>query len=154
MDSRNIRNARQAMERSKIPNSRKVVSLLFETFIENRGKLKSAEVYLKGLCKKGEFYQWRQELSDKGWLVFEIDRSGKFANYYPGKKLLKYINKEKAESHEMATSRDLKQLEKEIDIKLKEQEKDILDKVVKLFNPPVDEKKVTDLKDKLKLVKD
>jgi hypothetical protein len=126
-------NAKQAIYRAKISHSDKVASLLFETFLENRGKIKSAEVYRKGICKKNDFTKWRTMLCEKGWLIFELSSDGKSSNYYPGKKLLKYINKEKQESYEIATTKELNDVESEHN-KLKKEYEEFKEETNKKFD--------------------
>jgi hypothetical protein len=57
--------------------------------------------------KSGEFYEMRKKLKDKGWLGFDTDARGKLLGYYSGKKLIKYINREKASQFELATKDEI-----------------------------------------------
>lgn len=106
-----------ALARAKINAPGKAATLLLDTFLEQNARLRAAEVYKKGLCEEGKFYAWRKELCDKGWLVFDLTNQGKVARYFPGKKLMKYINNEKSLRYEIATTRDLAEMDVEIEAK-------------------------------------
>jgi hypothetical protein len=95
------------MRRQKVKKSGNVATLLLEVFLEGNGKLRAAQVYEKNLCEKNQFYIWRKEMCDTEWLVFELTNDGKVARYYPGRKLKKYINKEKKINYELASTKDL-----------------------------------------------
>ena len=107
-----------ALARASVKSPGAVATLLLDTFIKNSGRLRAAEVYSKKLCEQGKFYAWRKELCDKNWLIFELTNVGKVSRYYPGKKLVKYINQEKEASFEIATTKDLNKLELETQEKI------------------------------------
>ena len=79
-----------------------LATLLLDTFIENEGRLLSNRVVSLELCPEGLFREWRKDLVEKGWLIWSEAQTDK-GQYYPGKKLIIYINKEKIASKEMAT---------------------------------------------------
>ena len=144
---------RQALARNKIAKSGNTATILLETFLEVNGKLRAAEVYKRGLCPEGKFYAWRKELCDKGWLVFELINNGKVARYYPGKKLVNYVNKEKELSYELASTKDLYEAErlaearyvsKEKHERLEERVKSLeaaMDRVINILDPDTNEAK-------------
>ena len=86
-------NLRKALKNSKIEPNGKIATILLDCFINLDGKLRVPLFREKGLCQKsGEFYEMRKKLKSKGWLEFDTDAGGKLIRYYPGKKLIKYIN--------------------------------------------------------------
>ena len=93
---------RKALERSGVSAGGATATLLFEIFLEDSGRLLASKVSSRGLCAEGEFGKWRKELIDKGWLVWSEKQEDK-GFYTPGKKLLRYINKEKLASKELVT---------------------------------------------------
>jgi hypothetical protein len=111
---------RVALYRQKIALSGSISTLLLETFLEDSGRLLSSRVVARGLCEEGYFGKWRKDLIDKGWLVWSETQSDK-GLYYPGKKLIPYINKEKAQINVMATQDSVESLrvdlKKDIDMK-------------------------------------
>lgn len=147
------RNVRQALHRNGVKSSAKVATILLETFLEGNGKLRAAEVYKKGLCSEGKFYEWRKNLCDKGWLIFDLTNNGKVARYYPGKKLLKYVNKEKELSYELASTKDLFEAERLAELryvskdrheKLAERVRSLeaaMDRVINILDPETNDKK-------------
>ena len=146
-------NLRRALVRAKINGAGKVATVLLDTFLEVNGRLRAAEVYKKGLCSEGKFYEWRKTLCDKGWLVFDLTNNGKVARYYPGKKLVKYVNKEKELNYELASTRDLYEAErlaearyvsKEKHERLEERVKSLeaaMDRVINILDPNTNEAK-------------
>lgn len=97
---------RMALSRSDIKDSGTTAHLLLETFVRGNGKLYAQNVVIKKLCAFGGFKSWRDDLIKKGWLEFNYS-SAKISNDYsthlPGKKLIKYINREKFVSKELVT---------------------------------------------------
>lgn len=93
---------RLALLRSKIEHSGAASTLLLEAFIEDSGRLTASKVVSRGLCQEGEFSQWRRKMVDGGWIVWSEIQSDK-GQYFPGKKLIGYINKEKVSSKEIVT---------------------------------------------------
>ena len=128
----------------------KLGTYLLDTFLENEGQIKSVRVYELGLCSEDqkEFRDWRKKLCDKGWLDFVIENN-KSVTYKPGKKLLKYVNREKIATHELATKNDLfshtKPIKEELDKKADKSELEELRKAMKrvlnIIDPPADEQK-------------
>jgi hypothetical protein len=93
---------RKALERSGVLGGGATATLLFETFLEDSGRLLASKVISRGLCVEGEFGKWRRELIDRGWLVWSETQPDKGC-YAPGKKLIYYINKEKLSQKEIVT---------------------------------------------------
>lgn len=143
---------RLALLRSGFEQSGTTSTLLLELFIEDGGRCSAAKVVARGLCKDGEFWAWRKELVEKGWLQWSEQQSDK-GQYFPGKKLMPYINKEKLSSKEIATVDQIHSLDKKIDSKadraevneLRQQVNDLKEWVMELkaaSEPPdTDEKK-------------
>jgi len=100
--------ARNQMAYQKIKNPCKVATILFDTFILRNAKLLLEHCREKKLCpKSGEFYAWRNELKEKEWLNFDFTPEGKLKRYYPGTKLIPFINAIKNKYYELATTEDI-----------------------------------------------
>lgn len=131
----------EALKRAKFVNYGGMTTLLLETFVFNKGDLKASLVESRGLCETGKFKVWRDELITKGWLNYTI---GEYSRHSPGSKLLKYVNKEKMLSHEMATVSDVVHVDKKVE-KLEER-LSLLEATVKhvieTYDPPVTEAKI------------
>ena len=91
-----------ALRRSKIKNYGSVASYFLEVFVEREGRILAVDVALKGLCKEGEFSKWRSEMISKGWLEWSSSQADR-GQYFAGKKLVKYINRELQENKQIAT---------------------------------------------------
>lgn len=94
--------AQLALRKQKVPAHGGTATLLLEAFLEDSGRLTASKVVTRGLCNEGEFSSWRKQLVDKGWLIWSETQNDK-GQYYPGKKLMRYINKEKIISREVVT---------------------------------------------------
>ena len=103
--------------RAKIPSSGALATLLLETFVEHDGRLLSSTVYSRGICDQKQFREWRKELIDKGWLIWSESQTDK-GIYFPGKKLITYINKEKITQKEIATRESVERLRSDLDSKI------------------------------------
>jgi hypothetical protein len=102
---------RCALVRNKIESPGKVATILLEAFVGQNGKLRVSMCREKGLCLNGgEFYEWRRMLKEKDWLAYDTDDEGKLIRYFPGRRLVPYVNREKAK-FEIATTHDLLALE-------------------------------------------
>ena len=103
---------RRALVRSKgIDSPGKVATILLETFVEQNGKLRVSMCRERGLCLNGgDFYEWRRLLKEKDWLSYDTDGDGKLIRYFPGRRLVPYVNREKLK-FEIATTHDLHALE-------------------------------------------
>ena len=111
-------NLRKALKNNKIEPNGKIATILMDCFIRLDGKLRIASFHDKGLCQKsGEFYEMRKKLKSKGWLEFDNDANGKLIRYYPGKKLIKYINREKTTQFELATKDEIGALAANVELK-------------------------------------
>lgn len=92
----------ESLRRAKIDKYGLVSTLLLEAFLENEGRVLAAQVVARGICEEGKFREWRKELIDKEWIKWSETQMDK-GQYFPGKKIINYINKEKIASKEMAT---------------------------------------------------
>ena len=92
----------QALRRNGVKDSGTTSTLLLEAFLENEGRLLASQVGALGLCEEGKFREWRKELIDKEWIKWNEIQMDK-GQYFPGKKLINYINKEKLGQKEVAT---------------------------------------------------
>ncbi len=90
------------LKRGGVQSHGSTATLLLETFVEDSGRLTASKVVARGLCKEGEFWSWRKSMIEKGWLNWSEQQPDK-GQYFPGKKLIPYINKEKLYSKEIAT---------------------------------------------------
>lgn len=149
----------QALHRQKVMNPGIVATTLLEVFIHMNGDMKASFIQGKGLCEPGKFTEWRENLIKKGWLSYTI---GAYSRHQPGPKLIKYINKEKSFScelasipdvqnlvskarEEMATKEELAQVKERVSL-LEEAVKNMIEE----FDPPVTEEKI---QRRLKIVK-
>jgi hypothetical protein len=132
---------RVSLKRAGIPNSGATATLLLECFLNNHGDLKASLVEARGLCEAGKFKIWRDELITKGWLHYSI---GDYSRHSAGQKLVKYINKEKMLSSEIATTDEVFKVDSKVN-KLEERvsllEATVSDLIEEL-DPPVTEEKV------------
>jgi hypothetical protein len=108
--------AQLALRKHKVSSHGATATLLLEAFLEDNGRITASKVVARGVCKEGEFSLWRRQLIDKGWLVWTDSQNDK-GQYFPGKKLLPYLNKEKSGQEEMASMRDLRRFEQNMDEK-------------------------------------
>ncbi len=69
------------------------------------------------MCNEGEFSFWRKNLIENKWLTWSESQNDK-GQYFPGKKLIHYINKEKIVQSEIATRDSVEKIKQEIDVKL------------------------------------
>lgn len=92
----------ESLRRAKIDKYGLVSTLLLEAFLENDGRVLAAQVVARGICDEGKFRDWRKELIDKEWLKWSEIQADK-GQYFPGKKLITYINKEKISIKEIVT---------------------------------------------------
>lgn len=95
----------EALRRAKVESSGTVATLLLECFMEDSGRLQSSKVIARGLCEEGKFTAWRDEMVKNGWLTWSQHQSDK-GQYFAGKKLAPYLNKEKS-SEEVITRKDI-----------------------------------------------
>lgn len=91
-----------ALRRSGVQNYGMCATTLLEAFLEDSGRLTASKVISRKLCNEGEFSYWRKQLIGKGWLIWSETQTDKGV-YFPGKKLMPYINKEKIASRELVT---------------------------------------------------
>jgi hypothetical protein len=134
-----------ALKRAKINEAGATATLLLECFIESGGELKASAVETRELCPIGKFKVWRDELIAKGWLTYSI---GSYSHHSPGPKLLKYINKEKSTTFELATTDELRAVDKkhdktkaDLEARLSKAEKAISE-LIELIDPPGSEEKI------------
>jgi hypothetical protein len=145
----------QSLSRNGVQKSGVTASTLLEAFIHLNGELKSSFVQGKGLCEPGKFKEWREDLIKSGWLSYTF---GDYSRHSPGPKLIKYINKEKLASLEIASIPDVEHIvskakeematkEELVAVKEKlEARVSLLEEAVKNmieeFDPPVTEEKI------------
>jgi hypothetical protein len=91
-----------SIRRSGIFSPGAVTTIILEAFLEDSGRLVASKVVSRGVCKEGEFWAWRKMLIEKGWLIWNENQADK-GQYFPGKKLFPYINKEKITRKELVT---------------------------------------------------
>jgi dGTP triphosphohydrolase len=103
---------RLALLRSGIELSGATATLILEAFLEDRGRIVASKAVARGLCKEGEFWQWRKTLIEKGWLQWSQTQQDK-GQYFPGKKLMTYVNKEILAQKEIATRESVDQVRAE-----------------------------------------
>lgn len=89
-----------------------VATLLLEAFLEDGGRLPASKSVARGVCKEGEFGHWRKMLVEKGWLQWSETQQDK-GQYFPGKKLMPYVNKEIIAQKEIATRESVEQVRAE-----------------------------------------
>ena len=91
-----------ALRRANVLNYGVCATTLLEAFLEDSGRITASKVVARKICNEGEFSMWRKQLIEKGWLIWNETQSDK-GQYFPGKKLMSYINKEKIASKEIVT---------------------------------------------------
>lgn len=102
-----------AMRRAKVPMFGAHATLLLETFTELDGRLLASTVYARGLCDEKQFRDWRKNLVDKGWLIWNENQNDKGV-YFPGKKLMPYINKELLSREQVATRSSVEKVREDL----------------------------------------
>lgn len=95
-----------ALRKESVSNQGSVARILLECFLEDGGRLQASKVVARGICEDGKFSLWRDELVKNNWLVWTVSQADK-GQYYAGKKLIAYINKEKIASKEIVTRDDI-----------------------------------------------
>ena len=108
---------RKALERQKIDKSGATATLILEAFMACDGRLLASTVYARKLCEEKQFREWRKNLIDKGWLLWSESQTDK-GIYFPGKKLIPYINKEKIAQKEIATRESVEKVKADFDSKI------------------------------------
>jgi hypothetical protein len=91
-----------ALRRAKVPNYGACTTLLLECFLEDNGRLQASKAIARRVCEEGSFSNWRNDMIKKGWLVWSQSQTDK-GQYFAGKKLISYVNKEKISSKEILT---------------------------------------------------
>jgi len=92
-------------------------TLILEAFMANDGRLLASTVYARGLCEDKQFREWRKNLIEKEWLIWSESQTDK-GIYFPGKKLIPYINKEKTAQKELATRESVEKVRSDLDLKI------------------------------------
>jgi hypothetical protein len=113
----NYNRLQQVFARAKFQSSGALATLLLETFIEHDGRLLASTVYARGLCDEKQFRDWRKNLIDKQWLIWCETQTDKGV-YFPGKKLITYINKEKIAQKEIATRESVEKVRSDLSTKI------------------------------------
>lgn len=101
-----------SIRRSGVLSPGAVATLLLEAFLEDNGRISASKVVARGLCKEGEFWLWRKTLIEKGWLQWSEAQQDK-GQYFVGKKLMPYVNKEIIAQKEIATRESVEQVRAE-----------------------------------------
>jgi hypothetical protein len=91
-----------ALKRAGVGSHGCTATLLLETFLEDNGRLQASKVVSRRICEEGAFSNWRNDMIRNGWLVWSSNQTDK-GQYFAGKKLIPYLNKEKISSRELAT---------------------------------------------------
>jgi hypothetical protein len=91
-----------ALRKCKVTSFGKVSTFLLESFLENNGRILASQVVARGICEDGKFRDWRKDLLEKGWLIWSESQDDK-GQYFAGKRLVPYLNKEKLRSKEIVT---------------------------------------------------
>jgi len=140
-------NLRHALRRSGVSNSGTVANFLLSEFLCNGGRIRAPNAVSSKICKDKEFNNWRSKIQEKGWITYRLNISGKWMDYYPGEKLVKYINAEKS-LEEMATRRELDVTEDRAEKKFHKMNEriSVLERTVRSlieeYDPPVTNEKV------------
>jgi hypothetical protein len=92
----------EALRRARVDSSGAVATLLLECFLEDNGRLQASKAIARRVCEEGSFSNWRNDMIKKGWLVWSQSQTDK-GQYFAGKRLISYVNKEKISSRELAT---------------------------------------------------
>jgi hypothetical protein len=95
-----------ALRKIKMRKPGAVATLLLEAFLEDGGRIPASKAVSREICNEGEFSAWRKQLIEKGWLIWSESQSDK-GLYFPGKKLMPYVNKEKFLSREIVTKEEV-----------------------------------------------
>lgn len=101
-----------SIRRSGVLSPGAVATLILEAFLEDNGRISASKVVARGLCNEGEFWLWRKTLIEKGWLQWSEAQHDK-GQYFPGKKLMPYVNKEILAQKEIATRESVEQVRAE-----------------------------------------
>ena len=119
-----VQNAmRIKLRRIGLPHPASLSTLILEAFIENAGLLPAREYYGSEHEVKGKKYQqWIEELRELGiiepYKADDLERKGDdWIRFKPGKVIRLYINKEKSHQEEMASMRDLRDVEARMEAK-------------------------------------
>ena len=109
--------------RMKVPHPASLATLVLEAFMENGGLFPAREYYGSEHEIKGKKYQqWVDDLRSIGiiepYKYDDLERKGDdWIRFKPGKIIRDYINKEKTHQEEMASMRDLRDVEARMDAK-------------------------------------
>lgn len=132
------------LRRDGIEKAGTVATLLLDCFVLADGILKAKTVESKKLCLPNKFKLWRKNLIEKEWLVHE---DGNYSRHFPGKKLLRYINKEKIDGKELATTYEVEKKVKELADETSKEFRDVkkelselrmaIDSLINEKNPPI-----------------
>ena len=131
----------KALKRDEVFLAGSTATLLLECFVHNHGELKASMVEGRGCCELGKFKIWRESLIKKGWITYSI---GEYSRHYPGAKMIKYVNKEKLSKEEVATTKELRKVDKKVEAMQEEISllKAAVKNMIEEFDPPVTEEKV------------
>jgi hypothetical protein len=108
---------RVALTRLKIKRAGSTATFLLESFLENNGRILASQVVARGICEDGKFRDWRKVLIEKGWLIWSEAQDDK-GQYFCGKKLVPYINKEKIAQKELATRESVEKVRSDLNSRI------------------------------------
>jgi hypothetical protein len=106
-------------------------SYLMEKFLANDGEISAKEADDKGFLEKMTFAEWRAALINKEWLEYDHDRAvatKKIGVCSPGKRLNRYLNKEKILNKNLVTT---EMLDARVDVL-----QDLLKNLIEIVDPP------------------
>jgi hypothetical protein len=131
-----------ALKRAGVSSHGSIATLLLETFLEDNGRLQASKVVARGICEEGSFSNWRNDMIRIGWLVWSSNQADK-GQYFAGKKLISYLNKEKFFSKEILTRDEAASKSEVEDLKERMNRiEDVVQDLKKAMEPPeTDEKR-------------
>jgi len=132
-----------ALRRAGFEKSGVLTTLLLETFLEYDGILTAKRVEDLGLCESEGFKAWREPLIKAGWLQYDHEfakATKKGSLHQPGRKLVRYVNKERANTQELASKRYVDKRVEQTDERLTALE-NLVDVIIEAFDPPGNEEK-------------
>lgn len=132
------KNLCQSLVRSKMREPGPTATVLLESFVNGGGKIAASVLYARGICKKNsdfQFVDWRNALVREDFLKFELKEyaTHKEVVYFPGGKLLTYLNREKFESSELVNRQDLEFAMERVNRSL--------DRILEKLDPPANAEK-------------
>lgn len=132
-------------------------SFLIEKFLVNDGiDLNLKEAKDKGFLGEVSFSEWRTALVDKEWLMYDHEKAvatKKIGVCYPGKRLNRYLNKEKILNKNLVTTEMLDKESQRIDGRI-DVLQGLLRNLIELVDPPYTDEKAEEYEGNTKLLVD